>query len=341
MRFALAFLLFFAIAPIDGTLLAQGGGHVISGFVRDEGSNRPLGGVKLELLSSGRQARPSVISGTEGDFAFTGLTNGEYSVIATKTGYDPATVSVTVMRTGAEPVMILLHLSASAKIMSLSGAVSAHELSVPERARGFYEKGRKLLEDENKPAEAIPEFQRAVEAYPSYYEAYTGVGVADYHLGKLREAEDALLKAIDLSESKSLEPLYLLADICNGQRRYQDAELLSRRAIVLDEYAWNGHFELARALVGLRRGTEAEASALRARELKPENPPVHLVLANAHMLEQNYKAAVQDFDAYLSLEPNGPLSPAVRQKREQLQKQLQPTPQTAAPAPPSANPPKP
>jgi hypothetical protein len=43
------------------------------------------------------------------------------------------------------------------------------------------------------------------------------------------------------------------------------------------------HFERARALIGLKRGTEAEASALKARDMKPDDPQVFLVLANSHI----------------------------------------------------------
>jgi hypothetical protein len=80
---------------------------------------------------------------------------------------------------------------------------------------------------------------------------------------------------------------------------------------------------LARSLVGLKRGSEAETSALRARELAPKNPEVYLILADVHVLQLNYQTAVQDLEAYLDLEPNGPTSDAVRRTRDKLQKQIQ------------------
>jgi tetratricopeptide (TPR) repeat protein len=260
------------------------------------------------------------------------LPDGDFSIVAQKTGYDTATVSVSITRAAPQPVTILLRASAPAHPLSLYNPISAHELAVPQRARAAYDKGRALLEDQNKPADSIPEFQQAIDAYPSYYEAYSKIGIANYKLGKLSDAEIALKKAIDLSSNKSLEPLYLLADLYNGQRKYADAESLARQAVALDESSWNGHFELARALVGMRKGDQAEASALRATQLKPDNAPAHLVLANAHMLGQHYSAAIAEFDMYLTLEPDGPLSPAVRQQRDRLKDQLQ-----AAPPPPVTN----
>lgn len=336
-----AFFLLVVAVTVSRALLAQSGGHIISGFVREESSNSPLATVALQLLSSGRQARPSVTSGADGEFSFTGLPDGEFSIVATKTGYDSITIGVTIMRSGTQPVMILLHRSSASKLLGVGSSVSAHELAIPERARVAFEKGSKLLEDENRPAESIPEFQRAVDAFSQYYEAYTKLGIANYELSKFPESEAALKKSIEVSSGKFLEPLYLLADLYNGQRKYQDAEPLARQAVALDESSWNGHFELARALVGLKKGTEAETSALRARELKPNSAPVHLVLANAHLLEQNYKAAIQDFDAYLNLEPSGPLSESVRQRRANLQQQLQQTPITRQATPPPATPQQP
>jgi tetratricopeptide (TPR) repeat protein len=177
-----------------------------------------------------------------------------------------------------------------------------------------------------------------VKEFPSYYEAYTKLGIANYHLGKVPEAEGSLKKAVELSEGKYGEPLYLLADLYNSQRKYQEAEPLGRQATALDNATWNSYFELARSLMGLKRATEAEASAERARELAPQNSQVYLVLANVHVLQQNYQAAVQDFDAYLKLEPNGQSSDAIRGTRDKLEKQVQAAPgaHPDAKAPPAA-----
>jgi Tfp pilus assembly protein PilF len=320
----------------NGSSAAQSlGGHEISGVVREEASNALIPAVSLQILTSGSQARPSITSGIRGEFTFRNLRDGEYSIVATKDGYDTATVTVTVMRSGTVPVSISLRRNAAAKPIELNQSISMRQLKVPEKARAAYEKGRGLLEEEGKPAESIPEFQRAIHAFPSYYEAYSKLGIANYQTGKSPEAEQALKKAIDLSSGKLLEPLYLLADLYNGQRKYQDSELLARQAIALDDSSWNAHFELARAMVALKRGADAEASALRARELQPSKAPVYLVLANAHLLEQNYRAAIQDFDTYLNLEPNGPVSDAVRQRRERLQKDLPQVPDTKEPPRPS------
>jgi tetratricopeptide (TPR) repeat protein len=170
------------------------------------------------------------------------------------------------------------------------------------------------------------EYQRAIQLYPSYFEAYTEIAVADYRLNKFQDSEAALQKAVDLSANKYLDALVLLAELYNDQRRFHEAEPLARQAVALEESSWHAHFALARALVGLQRGEEAEASASRSRDLKPDNSQVYLLLANAHMLQHHYFAVVQDFDAYLKVEPQGPQSENIRERRDRMQKELEDAP---------------
>jgi Flp pilus assembly protein TadD len=340
MRFRHAFLLLLTLSMVSILHAQESGDHVVTGYVREEGTNAPIAAASLEISHSGSLAHAPVMSGLEGEFVFRGLQDGEYVISAKKSGFDSASVSFSVLRVGAPEALILLHRSAAATI-NPGGPISAHQLQAPKKAREEYDKGLRLLEGENNPAGSIPEFEKAVKAYPSYYEAYTKLGIAHYHLGKVPEAEASLKKAVELSESKYAEPLYLLADLYNSQRKYQEAEPLARQAIALDNPTWNGFFELARAQLGLKRATEAEANAVRARELAPNNSQIYLVLANVHVMQQNYQAAVQDFDAYLKLEPKGQNSDAVRRTRDKLEKQAEAAAGTNSPSTPASAAPQP
>jgi tetratricopeptide (TPR) repeat protein len=205
---------------------------------------------------------------------------------------------------------------------------------VAEKAREAFEKGWKLLYEKSAPEKSLAQFQRAIDQYPPYYEAYAQTGVADYRLARFSEAEKALRRSIEISAEKYPDALFLLAQMLNDQERFKEAEPPARQAIVAGDASWHGHFELARALVGLKRGAEAEASARRAKELKPDNPQVYLVLANAHIQQQKISSVVQDFDEYLKLEPNAPGSDQIRQRRDRMREGLQR-------AQPTANSPKP
>jgi Tfp pilus assembly protein PilF len=328
MRYLAATLILLAIcsAPQSFAQAMSGSGHVIRGCVREDGSNALVQGATVEIFASGSRVKPSVMSGTNGEFQFNELPAGDYSIVATKSGYEPATLAVAVLPGGSPSVTILLRKSGSPPSSTSGKTISVHQLSVPAKAQEAFQSGQKLLQQDAQPAKAIVEFQRAIQNFPSYYEAYVEIAVADYRLNKFQDSEAALKKAIDLSSSKYPDAIILLAELCNDQRRFQEAEPLAQRAIALDDSSWHAHFALARALVGLQRGEEAEASASRSRDLKPDNPQVYLLLANAHMLEHHYFAVTQDFDAYLKLEPQGPESDDIRQRRDRLQHELRNAP---------------
>ena len=82
------------------------------------------------------------------------------------------------------------------------------------------------------------------------------------------------------------------------------------------------HHELARALVGLKQPDEAEKAAIQSRDFKPDNPPVYLLLANAHIQKRDYPALLQDLEGYLKLAPTGPEADQARRTRDQLQEAL-------------------
>ncbi len=303
-----------------------GSGHVVTGYVRREYSNTPLSSAQLEILSSAGPAASTAFSGMDGAFRFDNLAVGEYYIIARLRGYDTVTVKLAVMQADRPNVIISLHKQSTEEARAPGDAISAHQLSVPEKAQKVFEKGRKLLEENAQPAKAIAQFQHAIEEYPSYYEAYAEIGVVNYRLKQFPAAEEALKKAVEMSSHTYPKALLLLAGLLNDEERFAEAEPVAAQAATIDDSGWQSHFELARALAGLKRGNEAETAAKKAYDLKPDNAPTLLVLANAHLLQQNYAAVVADLNGYLRLEPDAPGSEGIRQRRDRIQNTLLATP---------------
>jgi Tfp pilus assembly protein PilF len=320
MRSAFAFLLLLLSSQL---CYSQRGGGQLSGHVREERTNVPLQSVTLEVLSAGTRAASPIVSGMDGEFQFPFLRDGDYYIVASQKGYDTVTVQVSIVAGSASPVLIDLAKHAAKEPSSPEDSVSARQLSIPDKARESFEKGRKLLYQKSEPEKSILEFQQAVDQFPTYYEAYTQMGVAHYRLAKFPEAEKELRKAIAISAGKYPDALFLLAEMFNDQGRFGEAEPLARQAIAAGATSRHGHLELARALVGLKRGTEAEASALQAKALKPDDPQIYLVLANAHIQQQKFTDVVQDFDEYLKLARNAPGSDQIRQRRDRMRNALQ------------------
>src|SRR5215475_8577869 len=60
---------------------------------------------------------------------------------------------------------------------------SVHELQIPEKARAACNKGTKRLLAKDA-AGSIPDFQKAIQEFPDYFEAYGKLGAADIELQK-------------------------------------------------------------------------------------------------------------------------------------------------------------
>lgn len=327
MRSGFAFLLLLLSIQL---CFSQRGGGQLTGHVREETTNVPLQSVTLEVLSAGARAASPVVSGMDGEFQFPPLRDGDYYIVASKKGYDSVTTQVSILAGSATPVVIDLPKHDAKEPSSHEDSVSTRQLSIPAKAQASFEKGRKLLYEKSEPEKSISEFQHAIDEFPTYYEAYAQVGIAHYRLAKFSEAEKDLRKSIAISAGKYPDALFLLAEMFNDQGRFGEAEPLARQAVEVGPTSWHGDLELARALLGLKRGNEAENSALQAKVLKPDNPQIYLVLANAHIQQQKLNNVVQDFDEYLKLAPNAPGSEQIRQRRDRMRRALQASPSASS-----------
>ncbi len=307
----------------------------LSGSIRNSDDGRPYEMVKVDLKRVTGEVLGTTFTRSNGEFEFYGLPNGLYLIVVEEKGFEPIRENVEIFNSARAGVYIFLKRPIQLGATEPGRSVSARELSIPRKAHDAMQKGLdRLYAKQPDPKGSLDQFRRAVAALPTYYEAYHQMGVAYMHLGEPAEAEKALRKSIELSESRYAEAYFALAAVLTDNQRPAEAETIARQAIDLDGNAWQGPYELCRALVGLNRLDAAEKSALQARGQKPDFPPLHLLLANIHIRKRNYIALLQDLDSYLKLEPDGPMSDQARQTREKIQRALA-NAQNAPAAPPT------
>lgn len=274
-----------------------------------------------------------MVSGTNGEFVFSGLVSGNYWIVAHQKGYEPANFSLMLGGIPLSNVIVNLRRTESDHEPVPGDAISTHQLSVPEKAREWFDKGIRLMTGA-KPdyRKALANFERAAKEYPDYYEAYAEMGVAYQHLGDPAAAEKALRKSVEMSASRYPDALFLLAEMLNDAARFIDAQVFARQCVTQDESSWSCDLELARALAGLKHPAEAELIATKASVLNPNNPKTFLVLGNIHIEQRKYEAVVKDFETYLKLDPSGPLSDQVRASEAQARRALAKTPSATRPS---------
>jgi hypothetical protein len=322
--------------PVAGTSTetAFGAVHSIRGSVRLFSDGRPAANVRVVLAVFPELPVATTITSDLGSFEFLNVPDGEYQIIIQDVGYGSVQQPLTIRTGSVYDLQVYLRGGNSAPAGPAGSVVSVHELARPRRAQEAMREGLDLLYRKADYPASLKRFERAIREDPTYYEAYAQMGVAQMHLQELTSAEASLRKSIELSEGKHSDACFLLASLLSSAGRYAEAEPLARQAIGIDAKRWQGHSELARALLGLRRPTEAETSALTALGIHPESQVLHLLLADIHVAMQNYTALLDDLENYLRLAPNGPKADQARQTKAQIERQLAEAPTTQrAPAP--------
>ena len=216
---------------------------------------------------------------------------------------------------------LCLPLLSTAQSPHSSYVVSVRELSVPRKALHEFQKGAEFLAKKDA-AGSLPYFQRAVAEYASFYEAYYKMGVADLKLWRVADAEQAYRRSIELSGGQYAQPLLGLGVLLDYQEKFAEAEEVTRKGLDLDPTFWAGHYSLGWALFGLNRLEEAEKCAREALRWKTDSAEPHLLLADIHNREKNYRALLKDLDEYLKLDRDSPTSVKARALRETAQRAL-------------------
>jgi adenylate cyclase len=141
-----------------------------------------------------------------------------------------------------------------------------------------------ILQNQRRPEESVPEFERALALDPSGADAYSGLGVDYLALGRFDQSIEALDKAIRASPSDpSLTYYYGNKAWANfGLKRYDEAIELARRAIAINPYNPYANVALVAALA--LTDHDAEAREALQRYLAPSTASFKTVAAwKAHL----------------------------------------------------------
>ena len=321
-RYARVLVSLLLLAPLPSLAQQEPLKKILSGYIREEGSGHIISAARIELQNAMGTPIEFAYSDGNGTYEFDDIP-GDCYVAVQHEGYAPVREYIRPDGSGHVYKDILLRTASSESGSKSVNPVSQHELSVPPKARELFDKGVQLIVDKSDYRGAVAQFARAIARYPTYYEAYAAMGLAQNRMGDAAAAEAALRKSIELSAEKYPQAMVDLAAMFNVQKRFSDAESLLRKAIAVDASSWRGQFELAVALSGQQRFKEAVTSASAARDLKPENPQIYLLLYNLHIRTNDFPAALSDTESYLKLTPDGAAADRVRRMQEQVQKAVQ------------------
>src|SRR6266849_6069553 len=217
-----AVLVFPSVVAAQSQGFDRAGRGSVSGRVLFSSSNSPAQRVEVTLAPVSGGMASTAQTGPDGEFQFNGLRQGTYILTVHEPGYE--LIQETVRVSGMEPgVMLSLTKTGAPPSGQAGDTVSVRELSIPENARKEFLKGVQRREKHD-PAGSLPHFQRAVAAFPSYYEAYLQMGFAYNSLGKSEETEKAVRAAVELSSENFADADFALGELLGEENKFGDAE---------------------------------------------------------------------------------------------------------------------
>lgn len=316
------------------------GGQVpahIKGEVRDAVTHRPVGSARviLELVRYGYVDETN--TDQQGRFEFRGLNHAVYVVRVQVPGYrgtaqvtnacDPAGCRrIDLSASTMEYVNFNLQPLAGEKGPAVPpgepGASLNVKMQVPEAARREFDQGKQLA-DAGKAADSVGHFQKAIELYPAYEQAYFRMGIAYMDQNNPKDAESALRKATELNPNDGAAFL-ALGTLYANQKDFAGAEKPLVRGLELSPGVAEGHCELSLTYWALKRLPESDQHAKKCAALKPDYGQAHLLLGNLALAQGDQRGALREYKEYLRLDPQGLYAAAARQQIDRLEKTLGP-----------------
>ena len=183
-------------------------------------------------------------------------------------------------------------------------SVSATALNAPKDARKAYEKGVQSLR-KGKPEEAAKDFEKAVEIYPQYANAWLDLGRAQLAEKAPAAAAEAFHKAID-ADPKLVQAHGELGMIAARQSNWQEAVKYLDAALKLDPIGYP-QFWYADGVAhyNLKNMNAAEKSIRAALQHDPQhrNPQAQHLLGVILALKNDLPGAAGALQTYLKLAP--------------------------------------
>jgi tetratricopeptide (TPR) repeat protein len=199
-----------------------------------------------------------------------------------------------------------------------SATVTTATLKIPEKAQKEFDKGVDAFSSgDNKKAEES--FNKAVEDYPKYANAYSNLGVLYVKTGKQQKAKDAFTKAVTVDDK--FVPGYVnLARLSFAEHKYPESESTLAKALAI---APDNLDALALLVASEYMNKENEKVLANVRHI--HSLPAHEAFAEVHLLaaqilmaENERDQAIDQYTAFLQESPNDLRVPAVRKTLAQM-----------------------
>ena len=308
------------VGGTDGT--GTGGNHIIQGRLVGPSGRRAELRLKVRLESSG-SGDLYVFSDVNGNFRFTGLRPGSYTVIVEggedfETARESVLLETTNVRTNrgvvgtpfSRPITVQIYLrtkrEASDSTTTPPGVLNAALANVPKPAAELYLKGVEAARrNENERASDL--LRQAVAAHPDFPLALSELGVVYLRLKRPEKAAESLSASLKLAPEDQ-GTLLAYGRALLELRRPSEAEEQFRKALKKNAASPSARLYLGMILLGRREFEEAERELRAATQSGGggEVARAHYYLGGLYWELKQYKRAADELETYLKLAPSAP-----------------------------------
>jgi Flp pilus assembly protein TadD len=199
-------------------------------------------------------------------------------------------------------------------------SVSAADLAVPDNAKKEFEAAQRALEAKDLDS-GIAHLKKATQLYENFPQAYATMGAAYLDQKKYKEAQTALEKAVQL-DPKAAGAYIELGATLNQLKDYPGAVSALTKGLDLNADVPAGDYELAKAYMAQQQWQNAEPHLRKVIAAQPNMSGAHVMLGNVLLKKGDGPGALNEFQTYLKLDPNGPMAPGVRDVIPKIQAAL-------------------
>jgi len=304
-------LLVLAGLTAAGLGFAQAGRGVgrLGGVVLDA-DGKPMENVKVTLVySQNDKLKFDQVTGKKGDWSFIGLGTGNWDLTAVAPGYMPQTKGLSVSQLGVNPkVTVTLQ-----KIPKASSGVVADEATF-----ALLEKGNQLYKD-GKFDEALAQYQQFLEKNPNLYQIQVSIGDCYREKGEFEKAIEIYNKVLELAKSDAALGKEMSAKALSGignsylkQGKLPEAQDFFKQSIENSPKDEILAYNVGEIYFSNQGYDDAIRYFSMATQIRPEWPDPYVKLGYVYLNKAENAKAIENFEKFLKLEPEGERAALVR-----------------------------
>jgi tetratricopeptide (TPR) repeat protein len=308
-----------------------GGVHIIQGYIFFPSGRRAEGMIVVKLQSY-QAGELQVIPDSSGEFLFSNLAPGNYTVVINSGDeYEIYRESVYIdtdlnlsrsgvrVPTSTRRYTIMAHLQPKARSgHAKASVVNAALAEVPEKARKLYDRGVEQARAEEM-SKAVDSLKEAVSLYPNFPLALNELGVQYLKLRQISKAVEVLKQACKLTPD-AFTPRLNLGIALLESKHFGEAEEQLREALKRNTNAPTAHMYLGITLLRLDKYEEAEKELVVATVSSGNQLGMaSYYLGGIYWKKNDYARAVEQLETYLRLTPNAADAERVRATIKDLQ----------------------